>query len=177
MVRIGLWVSGILVTGGALWLLPTTVDSWLTAILIVSSLALAVFWGVIRRDWRAALVLGTFLVLTDMFGIVRSSPNALWLIMALVWVGGTWFIGYVGDAQQRLFHQALASFLVLEMFLALQLWPVNVVSKAVIIVAFGFLLWNELVRTVPALQRVRESVLPFTFVVALMTLTGQWLTF
>lgn len=161
----------------AVLLLPRSVDSWLLTSLVLCLLGGATVWGWVRHQWLALFVIATFIVMVDLFGFLRSAPNGLWFAMLMLWLGGSWVVSLIGEAPTSLFHQALASFLVLEVFLALQLWPIHLLSKAVIAVAFAYLLWQELTRTVPAGQRVRESVLPFFLIVMLMTLTGQWLTF
>ena len=98
-------------------------------------------------------------------------------MIVVLWLAGLWLVGHIDRAQPQIFHQALASFLVVQVFLVLQLWPINVLSKAVIVVAFAFFLWHELVRLVPPSQRLRESVIPFLLIVLLMVITARWLTF
>ncbi len=159
------------------WLLPGAVDSPFVAGVLLVMLFASVVIGWRRHEWLLATIVGTLLVVTDLLGIARAVPQLLWLVIAVLWAGGTWLVGHIGDAQHQIFRQALASFLVVEVFLMLQLWPINLLSKAVMVVSFAFLLWHELVRAASPRQRIQESVIPFVLIVALMTLTGRWLSY
>lgn len=167
----------LLISFGALLLLPQALDSWLATSVALVLMAAAAVWGWARGQWLSLLLVSTFVMVADLFGLVRSQPNSLWFVMVILWLGGTWLVGQVGSTPRPAFYRALASFLLLELFLTLQLWPINILSKTVIAVSFGFLLWQELTRVVPLQQRLRDSVLPFFLIITLMTLTGQWLTF
>lgn len=157
--------------------LPSAVESWLVAILafLVLFIFLIIGWQV--KIWLPTFLIGTFLIFTDFFGLIRDQPNLLWLIILILWIMSTWLILYIGAENRSLFSQALASFLVVEIFLTLHLWPINIISKAVIIVAFTFFLWHELTRNVSIYERIQESMIPFALIVTLMVLTGQWLSF
>lgn len=160
-----------------LWFLPSAVESRVTAALLMVILLAAVGLGWLWQSWLFATIVGTLFVVTDLMALARAVPQLLWLVILVVWAGGTWLVGTIGQAQREIFRQTLASFLVVEVLLVLQLWPVNILSKAVIVVSFAFLLWHELVRTVSYRQRIQESVVPFLLIVSLMTFTGRWLSF
>ena len=160
-----------------LWLLPRALNSRTIAGFVAVSLAGAAIWGWQTTQWRPLILLVTFAALIDLFGLAQIAPVAAGLTIAVLWLGGMWLVGHIDQTQPHLFHQALVSFLAVEVFLVLQLWPTNVLSKAVIVVAFAFFLWHEFVRTASPAQRLRESVLPFLLIVALMTLSARWLTF
>jgi len=161
----------------SLWLLPQAIGSLAIAGLVMLCLLIATLWGWRTRQWRPLILLSTFAVLIDLFGLAQLVPVAAGLVIAGLWLAGLWLVGHIGQDQPRIFHQALTSFLVVEIFLVLQLWPINVLSKAVIVVAFALFLWYEFVRVVSPVQRLRESVLPFLLIVALMTLTARWIAY
>ena len=140
-------------------------------------LVVSVLYGWLRKQWLLAALIGTYVAVADLFGLARAEPALLWLAILLLWIGGTWLIGYIGNQPSRIFQQGLASFLMVEVFLILLLWPINIISKSVIAVSFAFFMWQEFVRTVPNRQRVQESVVPFFLIIILMTLTGHWFTF
>lgn len=158
---------------GGLWLLPHALASFTIAGLVGSSLLLSVLWGWFSGSWRPLVLLATFTVFVDFFGLARLIPTASGLIAALLWLAGLWFVGRIGGGQPNRFDQAFASFLILELFLVLERWPVNVLSQAVIMVSFTLFLWSELIRSVPSAQRVRESIAPFLLIVALIALTAR----
>lgn len=175
-------------TAVGLWLLPIALDSYLIAGLVGLGLGVSMFWGWWTKRWRPLILLATFAALIDLFGLAQLLPAAAGVVIAILWLAGLWLVGHIGSTplegagEERgtgslIFHQALASFLVLEVFFVLQLWPINVLSKAVIVVSFAFFLWFEFVRTVSPWQRLRDSVVPFLLIVALMTLTARWQTF
>lgn len=171
-------VASVLLIGTlALWVLPTAVDSYPVFIVVAAMLAVGLIFGFARKAWLFATLTGTYILIADIFWFARTFPHLLWLCIIVLWAGGTWLVGHIGAHQSRIFHQALASFLLIEVFFVLMLWPLNILSKSVIAVSFGLFLWHEFVRNVPNKQRLQESVVPFLLIVTLMTLTGHWSTF
>lgn len=160
--------------GFAVWMLPIAVDSMVIAVTLIAMLVIGIIFGWLSKSWLLAMLIVCYIVIADLFGLARAFPGFLWLVIGSLWVLGTWVIGHIGTHQSRIFHQALASFLVVEVFLVLFLWPINILSKSVIAVAFLFFLWNEFVRSVSGRQRIQESLLPFFLIVTLMMLTGHW---
>ncbi len=177
MTRLQLRIAATFAALVALWFLPRAVDSWFITALLYMAVLAAAGWGIVRSSWRPAVLIGTYVVLIDLFGIAQLAPALLSLVVLILWLGGMWVVGHIGGAQPQIFHQALTSFLVLEVFLVLQLWPINILSKAVIVVSFAFFLWHEFVRSVSPRQRLQESVIPFLLIVTLMTLTARWFSY
>ncbi len=171
------WLVALPLALFGLWLLPHALGSFTMAALVAAGVAFAALWGWRTHYWRPFILLATFAALIDLFGVAQLLPAAAGIVIAVLWLAGLWLVGHIGSEQPKIFHQALASFLVLEVFFVLELWPINVLSKAVIVVSFIFFLWFEFVRSVSPWERLRDSVVPFLLIVALMTLTARWLTF
>ena len=178
MIKSPLIMGGALISGVlALWFIPGAVDSYLVFWVMIVMLVASIIYGWAQKQWLLATLIGTYIFVTDLFGLVHAAPGLIWLAIFILWVGGAWLVGHVGNQSSRIFHQGLTSFLVVEVFLVLQFWPINIISKSVIDVSFTFFLWHEIVRSVPGRQRFQESVVPFFLIILLMTLTGRWMTF
>lgn len=159
----------------ALAVLPFTVDSPVTALGLVLVAAVGLIRGWFTQSRLTVGLITTTAGIVDWFELVRLFPAYHWLILTAL---AGWIAWLTPDALAvRRFHPVLAGFLTTELFLVLLLWPVNVLSKATVLIAFVLLLWQELSRSVVWSRRFQESVLPFIVVTILMTLTGHWLTF
>jgi hypothetical protein len=158
----------------SLAVLPLTVDSPVSVLSPAFVAAIGLIWGWLTRSRLTVGLITTTTGSVVWFELIRLVPGGHWLVLAALMA---WVVWLSPAAAKGWFFPVLVGFLTTELFLILLLWPVNVLSKATVLTAFILLLWQELPRSVPWIQRVQESVLPLVVVTLLMTVTGHWLTF
>ena len=134
-----------------------------------------------KSEWL--VLLSIYFIVNVLFNLLANNLLPIWvivviLIISICFLFYTFTKDFVEKLESRLFYSLMMTIVILEIYVSLLPWPINIESKSLIVLSIGYVFWGVLYHKFTDNLRIKQ-IFPYLLsslaIIGLIILSASWI--